>query len=136
MRRTAAGRNPASHLTPQTQRPAAESWPRLWLREELTSEFVTHCQSYQSSPFPCRVDSPPCRCAHGTRRQSRCSPSLPHDPPNRPHHHPDPPDLAAPSCSAGLIPVGCPPASTGRHIAASHVKLLGLLALFLSHQPF
>lgn len=102
---------------------------------ELTYEFVTHCQSYQSSPFHCRVDSPPCRCAHGTRRHAQSRVVLRRSP-TAPTTTPTPPDPAAPSFSAGSIPVGCPPASTGRHIAASHVKLLRLLALFLSYQPF
>lgn len=44
------------------------SSPQRRRRRRLTYEFVTHCQSYQSSPRHCRVDSPPCRCTHGTCR--------------------------------------------------------------------
>lgn len=71
---------------------------------ELTYEFVTHCQCYLSSPFHCRVDSPPCRCAHGTRRHAQSRVVLRRSPTTLPPQPPPPPRPGRPKFQRWIDP--------------------------------
>lgn len=83
LRRTAAPSDPptpTSATDPEPSCCAVDSWRSGC--GGLTYEFVTHCKSYQSSPFHCQVDSPPCSCTHGTcRLVAPHSPQPPWPPP-------------------------------------------------------